>query len=144
MNLEKKGLTDISATDISVSVLMKVHRLLAPECFLPLTPAVFHILLALAEGEAHGYAIARSVSDATGGRMKMGPGTLYGTIKRLLDAGLIEESDERPDPDRDDERRRYYRLTPLGRSVAEAEAQRCADLVRMARARKLAVSPSKA
>ena len=77
----------------------------------PLTPAVFHVLLALADGERHGYAIMQEVAENTGGRIKMGPGTLYGTIKRLLEARMIEESDERPDPDLDDERRRYYRLT---------------------------------
>ena len=90
----------------------------------PLTPAVFHVLLALADGERHGYAIMQEVAESTGGRMKMGPGTLYGTIKRLLEARMIEESDERPDPDLDDERRRYYRLTAAraagrpGRGVA--------------------------
>ena len=84
----------------------------------PLTPAVFHVLLALADGERHGYAIMQEVAENTGGQMKMGPGTLYGTIKRLLEARMIEESDERPDPDLDDERRRYYRLTGLGQRAA--------------------------
>ena len=84
----------------------------------PLTPAVFHVLLALADGERHGYAIMQEVAENTGGQIKMGPGTLYGTIKRLLAARMIEESDERPDPELDDERRRYYRLTgnPASRS----------------------------
>jgi DNA-binding PadR family transcriptional regulator len=109
----------------------------APETFLPLTPAVFHVLLALAEGERHGYHIMREVEQTTGGQMKMGPGTLYGTLKRLLAAGLVEESDERPDPEMDDERRRYYRLTDLGQKVATAEARRCAELVRAARGKKL-------
>ena len=108
-----------------------------PESLLPLTPAVFHILLALADGERHGYAIMRSVAETTEGKIKMGPGTLYGTVKRMLKAGLIEESEERPDPELDDERRRYYRLTGLGRRVAEAEAERYAKLVRAARARQL-------
>lgn len=108
-----------------------------PESFLPLTPAVFHVLLALADGERHGYAIMREVTETTGGRIKMGPGTLYGTIKRLLDAGIIEESDDRPDPRLDDERRRYYRLTGLGKCVAGAEARRLHGLLRAARAKGL-------
>src|SRR5438552_14457857 len=93
-----------------------------PEELLPLTPAVFHVLLALAEGERHGYAIMQEVATATNGRIKIGPGTLYGTIKRLLKTKLVEESDERPDPTMDDERRRYYRLTALGQVVLKAEA----------------------
>jgi len=108
-----------------------------PEEFLPLTPAVFHILLALAEGERHGYAIMREVAESTGSKIKMGPGTLYGTIKRLLEVKLIEESDERPDPEMDDERRRYYRLTGLGERVAKAEAGRYETLVTLARGKKL-------
>jgi DNA-binding PadR family transcriptional regulator len=107
-----------------------------PEDFLPLTPAVFHILLALADGERHGYAIMQSVDETTGGKIKMGPGTLYGTIKRLLSARLIEESDERPDPDLDDERRRYYQLTALGRRVAEAESERYYEVVKVAKSRR--------
>jgi DNA-binding PadR family transcriptional regulator len=108
-----------------------------PEALLPLTPAVFHILLALADGERHGYAIMRSVAQTTEGQIKMGPGTLYGTVKRMLEGGLIEESEERPDPELDDERRRYYRLTGLGRRVAEAEAQRYAKLLSVARSKQL-------
>ena len=106
-----------------------------PESFLPLTPAVFHVLLALAEGERHGYAIMQSVQEATRGRISMGPGTLYGTLKRLLESGLIEESDERPHQDLDDERRRYYRLSALGQRVLGAESRRYADLVRLARSK---------
>ncbi len=105
-----------------------------PEDLLPLTPAVFHILLALAEAERHGYAIMDHVTQTTDGQISMGAGTLYGTIKRLLHSKLIEESDERPDPEMDDERRRYYRLTDFGRRVMTAEAQRYARLVKMARA----------
>jgi DNA-binding PadR family transcriptional regulator len=105
-----------------------------PESFLPLTPAVFQILLALADGEKHGYGIMREVGQRTGRRMRMGPGTLYGSIARMLAAGVIEESDDRPDPALDDERRRYYRLTNFGRRVAAAEAHRLAELVRLARA----------
>jgi DNA-binding PadR family transcriptional regulator len=114
-----------------------------PEQFLPLTPAVFHVLLALAGGERHGYAIMQEVAASTQGRIKMGPGTLYGTIKRLLRAGLIEESDERPDPKMDDERRRYYRLTALGQRVARAEAGRYADLVAAARGKQLLGKPAR-
>ena len=109
-----------------------------PDHLLPLPPAFFHILVALAESECHGYAIMQDVSDRTDGKLRMGPGTLYGSLKRMLQAGLIEESDERPDPDADDERRRYYRITRLGRAAAAAETARLAALVSQARARKLA------
>lgn len=105
-----------------------------PESFLPLSPAKFHILLALARGEQHGYAIMMDVEAQTGGNFTLGPGTLYGAIKRLLEDGLIEESDERPDPMLDDERRRYYKLTDLGLRVTSAEASRLATLVALARA----------
>jgi DNA-binding PadR family transcriptional regulator len=108
-----------------------------PEQLLPLTPAVLHILLALADGERHGYAIMQEVAATTDGQIKMGPGTLYGTIKRMIDLDLIEESDERPDPKMDDERRRYYRLTSFGRRVLGAEATRLSKLVRIARAKRL-------
>jgi DNA-binding PadR family transcriptional regulator len=102
---------------------------------LPLTPAVFHILLALAKGERHGYAIMSEVSSATQGQIAMGPGTLYGSIKRMIAAKLIEETDERPAPDQDDERRRYYRLTGFGRHVAAAESRRLAKLLELAQAK---------
>src|SRR4051812_40856898 len=105
-----------------------------PQDLLPLTPAVFHILLALADAERHGYAIMEHVAQGTDGQIKMGPGTLYGTLKRLLGGALIEESADRPDPKMDDERRRYYRLTDFGRRVMEAEARRYAHLVKLARA----------
>ena len=108
-----------------------------PEQLLPLTPAVFHILLALAEGERHGYAIMQDVTLSTEGQIKMGPGTLYGTIKRLLAAKMVEESDERPDPKLDDERRRYYQLTGLGKRVLKAEAERLAALVKLAQGKRL-------
>jgi DNA-binding PadR family transcriptional regulator len=108
-----------------------------PDDLLPLTPAVFHVLLALADGERHGYAIMREVAEHTDGQIKMGPGTLYGTIKRLIAAKLIAESDERPDPQLDDERRRYYRLTALGERVGRAEAARYAAMVRLARGKRL-------
>lgn len=108
-----------------------------PASFLPLSPAVFHILLALAADERHGYAIMREVEQLSGGSVKMGPGTLYGSIKRMIDGGLIEESGERPDPALDDQRRRYYRLTHIGGLVARAEADRLSRLVTTARQRRL-------
>lgn len=113
-----------------------------PEDLLPLTPAVFHVLLALADGERHGYAIMQEVAEHTDGRIKMGPGTLYGTVKRLIEARLIEESDERPDPHLDDERRRYYRLSGLGQRVVQAEAERYAAMVKVARGKKLIGKPA--
>lgn len=102
--------------------------------FLPLQPAVFHILMALAEDDGHGYAIIQNVADRTAGAVRLSAGTLYRSIQRMLEDGLLVEIDERPDPEEDDERRRYYRITPLGRNVARAEAQRLIDLVKMARA----------
>jgi DNA-binding PadR family transcriptional regulator len=107
-----------------------------PQTLLPLTPAVFHILLALADGERHGYGIMQEIA-ARDGMARMGPGTLYGSIKRMLAAGLIAEAGERPDPALDDERRRYYRLTDLGGRVAAAEAARLAGLVRLAASKQL-------
>ena len=106
-----------------------------PEDFLPLTPAVFNILLALADSEKHGYGIMLEVETNTNGQVLMGPGTLYGSIKRMLKAGLIEESDERADPEMDDQRRKYYRLTNLGRRVLRIEAERLASQVMVARAK---------
>src|SRR5690348_8379164 len=111
---------------------------------LPLTPAVFQILLALAGGERHGYGIMREIEDGSGGKTRLGPGTLYRSIKQMLAAGLIEESGERPDPALDDERRRYYRLTAFGQRVARAEAERLAQLVDTARARRLLGEPGAA
>ena len=102
-----------------------------------LTPAAFHILLVLAGGENHGYAIMREVAEHTNGKMRLGPGSLYGTIKRMLADGWIEETDERPDPELDDERRRYYRLTGVGRNLVQAEAERLEQLVKVARGKKL-------
>ena len=108
-----------------------------PEEFLPLTPAVFNILLALADGEKHGYGIMLEVEANTNDLVKMGPGTLYGSIKRMLKADLIEESDERADPQLDDQRRRYYRLTDLGRRTLRMEAERLASQIRVAKAKNL-------
>jgi DNA-binding PadR family transcriptional regulator len=105
------------------------------ERFLPLSPAEFHILLALADEERHGYGIVKELVRRTGGTVRMGPGTLYGTIKRLLAKGLIAEAGERQDDSH--ERRRYYRLTALGQRVATAEAARFAQLLRIAEAKRL-------
>src|ERR1041384_5055267 len=107
------------------------------DSFLPLTPAVFHILLTRADGEAHGYARMQKAPRRSGGTVRLGPVTLYGAISRLLEDGIIEESEERPDPDMDDTRRRYYRLSKLGGRVLAAETERLADLVRAARATKV-------
>jgi DNA-binding PadR family transcriptional regulator len=104
-----------------------------PESLLPLPTAAFHILVALADGDRHGYAIMQDVAAGTGGRLKLNPGTLYTTIRRLLEQGLVVELDERPDPDEDDERRRYYRLTDMGRAVAKAEAKRLQEMLAFAR-----------
>jgi len=107
----------------------------------PLTPAVLHILLALADGERHGYGIMQEVTRRTGGQVKMGPGTLYGSIKRMLADGLIEEADERPDPALDDERRRYYRLTNFGLRVMRAEVERLQQIVRLAQSKQVMGGP---
>jgi DNA-binding PadR family transcriptional regulator len=112
------------------------------ETFLPLPPATFHILMALADEDRHGYAIIQDVADRTDGALRLSAGTLYRSIQRLLEQGLLVEPRERPAPEEDDERRRYYRITALGIAVAKAEARRLTDLVRMARARGLA--PGKA
>lgn len=109
----------------------------SPEQFLPLTPAVFHILLALSDGERHGYGIMQEVAAHSEGALQLGPGTLYGCLKRMLAAGLVEESGERPDPVLDDERRRYYRITGFGERVVRAEASRLAAAVRAARRKRL-------
>jgi DNA-binding PadR family transcriptional regulator len=108
-----------------------------PQGSMPLSPTVFHILLALGEGDRHGYSIMQEVTARSDGQVRLGPGTLYGAIKRMIQDGLIEESDERPDPELDDERRRYYRLTDLGQRAAAAEADRLAKLVRLARTKSL-------
>jgi DNA-binding PadR family transcriptional regulator len=112
-----------------------------PRDLTPLTPAVLHILLALADEERHGYGIMKEVEGRSGGEMRLGPGTLYGAIKRMLVDGLIEESDERPDLELDDQRRRYYRITSFGREVAGAEAARLEELVCEARAKKVLPAP---
>jgi DNA-binding PadR family transcriptional regulator len=101
---------------------------------LPLPQAVFQILVAVADQDCHGYAIMQDVAARTDGRLKLSPGTLYGSIKRMLEEGLIVEIDERSRPNEDDERRRYYRITRFGRDVAQAEAERLTRLLRQARA----------
>lgn len=112
-----------------------------PESLLPLTPAVFYILLALSDDERHGYGIMQEVERLTQGKIRLGPGTLYGAIKRLLAKDLIEETYERPAPELNNERRRYYRLTDFGQKVAKAEAERLMQLVSLARAKHLLLDP---
>lgn len=108
----------------------------SPESELPLPPATFHILLALADEDRHGYAIIQEVAARTNGQVRLGAGTLYRSIGRMVDQGYLEELSmrERPAADEDDARRRYYRLTPFGRAVAEAETRRLGELLRLARA----------
>jgi DNA-binding PadR family transcriptional regulator len=101
---------------------------------LPLQPVTFHMLLLLSEGERHGYALKREMAKRTSGKLNPGPGVLYGTINKMIEQGLIVESEERPASHLDDERRRYYRITPFGRRVAQAEALRMRELVEMAEA----------
>ena len=113
------------------------RRVITPESQLPLAPATFQILLALVGGERHGYAIMKEVTARTDGAVRLGPGTLYGALKRLLKSGLVEEGGERADSDLGDDRRRYYRLTKLGLRVAKLEARRLDTLVRAARKKKL-------
>jgi DNA-binding PadR family transcriptional regulator len=104
-----------------------------PEEMLPLSPAVFHILLALADKERHGYNIMQEIARQTAGTLRLGPTTLYRSIKQMLAGNLIVEVDERPDPALDDERRRYYRITPFGRQVASAEVRRLEQALSVAR-----------
>ena len=101
------------------------------QAFIPLKTQWFHIMLSLAGGEQHGYGIMQEVLTRTEGKVRLWPATLYGTIKRLIEAELIEESDERPAPELDDARRRYYRLTPLGKRALSAECERLQELVRI-------------
>jgi DNA-binding PadR family transcriptional regulator len=105
----------------------------SPESLLPLQSATFHILLALADADRHGYAIIQEVASRTSGEVRLSAGTLYRSIQRMLEQGLIEELRVRPAPELDDERRRYYRITPFGKAVARAETQRLAELLRLAR-----------
>jgi DNA-binding PadR family transcriptional regulator len=112
------------------------------DALLPLPLATFHILIALVQEDRHGYALMRDVSERTGGDLRLSAGTLYRSVQRMLEQGLITETSERPAPELDDERRRYYRITPFGAAVARAETQRMANLVRMARVEGL--SPGRA
>jgi DNA-binding PadR family transcriptional regulator len=113
----------------------------SPKAHAPLSPPVFHILLSLSEEERHGYGMMQDVSQQTGGALQMGPGTLYGCLKRMLADGLIEESGERPDPalgpGSGEERRRYYRITPVGRRAVRAEARRMAGALEAARSKRV-------
>ena len=111
------------------------------QSFLPLTPPTLHTLVALADGDKHGYAIIKEIARRTDGRVRLSAGTLYAMIRRAEADGLIVETDERPDIALDDERRRYYRLTPLGRKVAAAEIDRLEAIVEMAREKKLVPRP---
>ena len=113
-----------------------------PSELIPLSTATYYILLALADGDQHGYGVMREVAASSGGQVQLGAGTLYAAINRLRGARLIEESDERPDPRLDDQRRRYYRLTNLGRAVAQAESERLARLVNIARTKNLLAQPA--
>jgi DNA-binding PadR family transcriptional regulator len=106
-----------------------------PQDLLPLPPATFHILMALAEEDRHGYAIIQDVAARTGGQLKLSAGTLYRSIQRMLEQGLLVETQERPAPELDDERRRYYRITPFGAATARAEVTRLNQLIKLARAR---------
>jgi len=108
------------------------------DALLPLQPATFHILVALADGDRHGYAIMQEVSERTGGRLTLSAGTLYRSIQRMLEQGLLSEVRQRPAARNDDERRRYYRITALGTAVARAEARRLTEMLELARARGLA------
>lgn len=119
---------------------MKTARDRAPDNFLPLPTAVFHILVALADGERHGYSIMQDIAERTGNKVRMSPGTLYAAMKRMLEQGLIEEVRGAYFTD-SDERRRYYRVTKLGRAVASAEASRMAEMLRHARASGFGVKP---
>jgi DNA-binding PadR family transcriptional regulator len=119
-------------------------RLPEPASLLPLPPATFHILLALSEDDRHGYAIIQDVAARTDGELKLSAGTLYRSIQRMLEQGLLTETRERPSPENDDERRRYYRITPYGTDVARAETRRLTQLVKFARESGFAASPLKA
>jgi len=112
-----------------------IERTAQPDSFLPLPPATFHILMAVAAEDRHGYAIIQDVEARTGGALRLSAGTLYRSIQRMLEQGLLVETQQRPAPEWDDERRRYYRITPFGARVARAETRRLAGLLKMARER---------
>ena len=133
---------DISGTDTHALAMRAKEP--PPSDFLPLTPAVLHILLALADGDQHGYAIARTVEELTGGTVRMGPGTLYGSIGRMVASGLLEESSRGRGRISGDERRRFYRMTTLGRRVLESEMERLDRVVALARAKNVLRRPEPA
>lgn len=114
------------------------------EPYLPLSPAMFQVLMALADGDKHGYAVLKEILRRSGGEVRLSPGTLYGIINRLLSEGMVVESRQRPDPSLDDERRRYYHLTDFGHQVACAEAERLETMVAQARAKRLLSRPEPA
>jgi DNA-binding PadR family transcriptional regulator len=114
------------------------HKQAEIEALLPLPTATFHILVALADRELHGYAVIQDIAERTEGSVRLSAGTLYRSIHRMLEQGLLRETQERPDPELDDERRRYYRITPFGLAVARAESRRLAGLIGLARAKGLA------
>ena len=118
-----------------------MHARPSPGQYLPLTPIVLHILLSLADGDKHGYAIIKEVRRRTDGEVELGASSLYAVLKRLLNDDLVHETDERPDPALDDERRRYYRLTTLGRDVATAELRRLESVLEQGRAKRLIPQP---
>ncbi|HEY1947093.1 MAG TPA: PadR family transcriptional regulator [Bryobacteraceae bacterium] len=115
---------------------MASDKAIKPDDFLPLKPNWFHVLLSLADQEQHGYGIMQEVLERTSGKVRLWPATLYGTLKRLIEEGLIAESGERPAAELDDARRRYYQLTPLGRQVLAGESERLEDLVRILQAKR--------
>ncbi len=117
---------------------MRKNKTQGVDDLLPLKPALYLILIALTDGDRHGYGLKKEILRRTDGRVKLGAGTLYRSIRQLVDLGLIEESSQRPDPALDDERRRYFRLTLLGRQAAQAETARLAELVRIAQSSRLA------
>jgi Predicted transcriptional regulators len=148
--------SNISSIDISVDTILRTCQdgsrkrgslardPVDPSDFLPLPTATFHILLALRGGEKHGYAIMRDVEALSDGAVKIGPGTMYGSIKRMLSEGFIEESEERPDPEMDDQRRRYYRCTGLGERICQAEVERLTKLLKNAFPRRAFPDPGRA
>jgi DNA-binding PadR family transcriptional regulator len=147
-NLRSRGAANIAIADIAIVAIMVLMSLPIrdplPQSFLPLPAATLHILMAVAEDDRHGYAIIQDVEARTGGELTLSAGTLYRSISRMLEQGLIVETRDRdrPAPELDDERRRYYRITPLGAAVAKAEATRMAKLVRLARG--MGFAPEKA
>jgi|SRR5580658_3476281 DNA-binding PadR family transcriptional regulator len=134
-NMRCSGLNSYCKYIYHVIYILKMSKSV-PESFLPLKTQWFHIMLSLAGEEQHGYGIMLEVFEHTGGKVRLWPATLYGSLKRLIEAELIEESDERPIPELDDARRRYYRLTELGRSVLDAERERLEELVRIMNTRR--------